>query len=250
MDFDEEQSMNARWTIGQGSGLIGLSKATRGRPRSRNLVWVGVTIVISAFWALSYLAPLDFIVAYNRKLYGISLLKGIAYLDNGPQLQIEGILQHSRDRAKRRAEQRLAAVTREISDSSLFRNDGIFNGIEAPHALTRREKEQRRILEGELQQAQEVIYRLNNLVGAQASRISPMTVSVGFYQISGFIAVVWAIHVLLPRLLLQLRAWRRNAKGLCVACGYDLRSSEAICPECGLRITRMARVPTRNPLIY
>jgi hypothetical protein len=34
-----------------------------------------------------------------------------------------------------------------------------------------------------------------------------------------------------------LRARRRRRRGCCVGCGYDLRESRGVCPECGLALT-------------
>jgi hypothetical protein len=57
-----------------------------------------------------------------------------------------------------------------------------------------------------------------------------------------------AAFALPPALWLQRRRKRsareqRRDKGLCVACGYDLRGSAALCPECGSPIERAAASP-------
>lgn len=61
-----------------------------------------------------------------------------------------------------------------------------------------------------------------------------------------FVAPHWALGAPLavPPLLWGLgmwRRWRRTRRGLCAACGYDLRESRDRCPECGKPI------PPRRP---
>jgi hypothetical protein len=48
--------------------------------------------------------------------------------------------------------------------------------------------------------------------------------------------IVWALFLVAPGLWLARRSWRRNPRGLCRQCGYDLRASKGCCPECGMAI--------------
>jgi hypothetical protein len=53
----------------------------------------------------------------------------------------------------------------------------------------------------------------------------------------------WFLVLILGTLpVMRILAWRRQrrrkSKGLCLRCGYDLRGSDGICPECGSAIER------------
>lgn len=48
---------------------------------------------------------------------------------------------------------------------------------------------------------------------------------------SYFVVVSFIITMMLLRT--PLRRWRRKRKGFCINCGYDLRGSCDVCPECG-----------------
>jgi hypothetical protein len=56
----------------------------------------------------------------------------------------------------------------------------------------------------------------------------------------------WALFgvtglVPLARMVGLVRASRRQARGLCAACGYDLRASPQGCPECGAQFPNASR---------
>ncbi len=62
-----------------------------------------------------------------------------------------------------------------------------------------------------------------------------------------FVVSFWLIapvFALLPATWLITFKWRRSrrriARGLCGACGYDMRGSEGACPECGLAMVKTA----------
>lgn len=66
-----------------------------------------------------------------------------------------------------------------------------------------------------------------------------------------YLSVPWEMAVLpflVPPLwaaLGWLRRRRRIANGLCVRCGYDLRASDGVCPECGSSVLHSS--PSEDP---
>jgi hypothetical protein len=55
---------------------------------------------------------------------------------------------------------------------------------------------------------------------------------------NGMILPLWPLMVFflvltIPETLLRYRLYRRRKAGLCRNCGYDLRASPGVCPECG-----------------
>jgi hypothetical protein len=66
-----------------------------------------------------------------------------------------------------------------------------------------------------------------------------------YYTFEKHLFVSWWIVVPAPALYLvafsrfwwvRFRRWRRSKQGRCIKCGYDLRASPEICPECGTAI--------------
>jgi len=76
------------------------------------------------------------------------------------------------------------------------------------------------------------------------------TVATWPYQ--GLTVPDWLLTALLalPTIRSFRRAWvrrRRRLRGLCIACGYDLRGASGRCPECGRPVTRRADMSTVPP---
>jgi len=59
------------------------------------------------------------------------------------------------------------------------------------------------------------------------------TVHVRWWQVPyWFLALISAL-MLLPLIRHRLQRRRRRRGGLCLSCGYDMRASSGVCPECG-----------------
>lgn len=65
---------------------------------------------------------------------------------------------------------------------------------------------------------------------------SHISVRVPHWFVAGLFAIGPAVWVV--RRLRRFRRERRVSRGLCPACGYDLRASTGTCPECGRKVER------------
>jgi len=79
-----------------------------------------------------------------------------------------------------------------------------------------------------------ISYRsLWNRLGFALAWPVPASRSFGVVAIPDWLLLVVCSLFPLLRLGAIIRRWQRRRRGLCTACGYDLRSSPNQCPECG-----------------
>ena len=64
----------------------------------------------------------------------------------------------------------------------------------------------------------------------------------GVCLLSGILPAIW-----LPLAARRFRRARRLRRGRCVACGYDLRASGDICPECGRSVVKVGPPRASTP---
>ena len=72
--------------------------------------------------------------------------------------------------------------------------------------------------------------------------VIPYHLIVPITAIPGVWSVV-AVISLVRRLVAHVRGAHRQRRGLCPACGYDLRASQQTCPECGASLVRQPKAP-------
>ena len=78
-------------------------------------------------------------------------------------------------------------------------------------------------------------------MGFYFHREPPVPAFEGMFTTTTVAAPMWALaapFAILPlaQMRRSVRRRRRAEKGLCPACGYDLRASREVCPECGERV--------------
>lgn len=188
-----------------------------------SLVFCIAAIVL---WANAFNRSIEF--AWKGRLYEISVSRAVLTAGNGPQRRMEDALLKQRRDGLRRANQRLYEMSNRKTES--FEAPLELPGEDLDHSL-RRAQERANLTSEEIDSTLA-------LAGVQAIRWQPIvrsaawSVSCHCWTIAAA-AGLSCIMIISPRGLRRLCAIRRQHRGLCRLCGYDLRASTNRCPECG-----------------
>ena len=187
-------------------------------------------VAVCVLWARSYHGEASLLQSYAAEDHVVFQFRGSSYSLRSTKGRLrlgnEHLMLEWRSRAYARIEQSLA-LGREMR----WRLDRVRELRNASREMLRSEREVTRDAVGRLQDEIDALNEQDDALDPFG--IPPPTVPGFAYAVPHWVPAVGFAVLPAAWLVRRFRRSRALKRGLCTACGYDLRASPGRCPECG-----------------